>query len=147
MARLPNSIASICLYHHLPYIRRCQRSYLMLKVVLTALEKDPHKRFASVQAFAAALEQASQGGLSARAVLPPELTRQSQPLVQPHLVTGTSPCCHYNQPIGLLHQANRYHQQRRSLLLLKCHLSQRESLYSLVNPNCPNVALHDVQWC
>ena len=61
------------------------------KVVLTALEKDPHKRFASVQAFAAALEQASQGGLSARAVLPPESTRQSQPLVQPHLVTGTSP--------------------------------------------------------
>ena len=61
------------------------------KVVLTALEKDPHKRFASVQAFAAALEQASQGGLSARAVLPPESTRQSQPLAQPHLVAGTSP--------------------------------------------------------
>src|SRR5271157_4824751 len=28
------------------------------QVVLTALEKDPHKRFASVQAFAVALEQA-----------------------------------------------------------------------------------------
>lgn len=32
------------------------------QVVLTALEKEPQKRFASVQAFATALEQASQGG-------------------------------------------------------------------------------------
>jgi hypothetical protein len=30
------------------------------QVVLTALAKDPHQRFASVQAFATALEQASQ---------------------------------------------------------------------------------------
>jgi Tol biopolymer transport system component len=43
-------------------------------VVLKALEKDPHRRFASVQEFAAALEQACQDVLSATTLLFPNYT-------------------------------------------------------------------------
>ena len=50
------------------------------QVVLTALEKDPHKRFASVQAFATALEQACQTAPSHPIALPSELPSPSQPL-------------------------------------------------------------------
>ncbi len=49
------------------------------EVVLTALAKDPQQRFANVQAFAHALEQASQRA-SSRVVLPPtEIRLRSQP--------------------------------------------------------------------
>lgn len=54
------------------------------KVVMKALAKEPKERFASVQAFATALEQASQSGQSQPLVLPkpaklPSQSEQSQP--------------------------------------------------------------------
>jgi WD40 repeat protein len=48
-------------------------------VVMKALTKDPKKRFASVQAFATALEQASQSGQSQPSVNLREVTPLSQP--------------------------------------------------------------------
>lgn len=48
------------------------------QVVLTALAKDPKGRFATVQAFATALEQASQSGQSQPLVLPKPVTPPSQ---------------------------------------------------------------------
>lgn len=50
------------------------------QVVLTALAKDPKERFASVQAFATALEEACQTAPSRPIVLPPKLPSPSQPL-------------------------------------------------------------------
>jgi len=55
-------------------------------VVMKALAKDLHQRFATVQAFSTALEQASQSGQSQPAVLltpvtPPSQSEQSQPSV------------------------------------------------------------------
>jgi WD40 repeat protein len=48
------------------------------QVVLIALAKDPHQRFATVQAFATALEQASQSGQSQTFILPKPVTPSSQ---------------------------------------------------------------------
>jgi eukaryotic-like serine/threonine-protein kinase len=45
---------------------------------MTALKKDPHERFASVKAFAVALEQASQESTS-QAVVAPRAVRSSPP--------------------------------------------------------------------
>ena len=53
-------------------------------VVLKALAKDPQQRFASVQAFATALEQASQSGLQ-RAALPLRNTPAPSPAVPPRV--------------------------------------------------------------
>ncbi len=50
------------------------------EVVLTALAKDPKERFATIQAFATALEQACQAGLSRPIALQSELPSPSQPL-------------------------------------------------------------------
>jgi serine/threonine protein kinase len=55
------------------------------EVVMTALAKDPHQRFGSVQAFANALEQASQSTRTSSTITPP-----SQPLVQPGSATSSS---------------------------------------------------------
>ena len=49
------------------------------QVVLTALEKDPHKRFGSVKAFAIALEQASQSAPSRSSILSQAPTIPDQP--------------------------------------------------------------------
>ena len=48
------------------------------QVVLTALAKDPHRRFATVQAFATALEQASQSRQSQTLILPEPVMPSSQ---------------------------------------------------------------------
>ncbi len=48
------------------------------QVVLTALEKDPQKRFASVRAFATALELASQPSLSTIVVNPPQSSQLAE---------------------------------------------------------------------
>jgi len=50
------------------------------QVVLTALEKDPHKRFRSVQAFATALEQASRADQPRSSVLSQAPTVPNHPL-------------------------------------------------------------------
>ncbi|HEX3640820.1 MAG TPA: protein kinase, partial [Ktedonobacteraceae bacterium] len=56
------------------------------RVVLTALTKDPHQRFATVQAFATALEQASQ------AIVPPQWnTAPFQPTPPPPALTALTP--------------------------------------------------------
>ena len=51
------------------------------KVVMTALEKDPHKRFASIQTFATALEEACQTALFHPVPLPTEIGPSSSPLL------------------------------------------------------------------
>jgi eukaryotic-like serine/threonine-protein kinase len=61
------------------------------QVVLIALEKDPYKRFASIQAFARALEQAYQRVSSTTVALPSESIPQSQPLPSTDVVVATSP--------------------------------------------------------
>jgi hypothetical protein len=59
-------------------------------VVLTALAKDPHQRFASAQAFATALEQASQTKQSV--TMSPQLkTGSSQPTLPPVSVVLAPP--------------------------------------------------------
>lgn len=50
------------------------------EVVMTALAKDPKERFATIQAFAIALEQACQAGLLCRIALQPELSSPNPPL-------------------------------------------------------------------
>jgi len=57
------------------------------QVVLTALEKEPHKRFASVRAFATALEKAGQPLLSTKVVTPPE---SPGPIIVPTLSSQSS---------------------------------------------------------
>lgn len=63
-------------------------------VVLTTLEKDPHKRFGSVQAFATALEQACQV-TSSSPVTPP---LQVMPLSDPALTTNEGVAISLSQP-------------------------------------------------
>lgn len=58
-------------------------SPLLEEVVLTALSKEPEKRFASVKAFAMALEQAYQEAINHPAVLTAELPTLNQPLPPP----------------------------------------------------------------
>jgi serine/threonine protein kinase len=60
------------------------------QVVLTALAKDPHQRFASVQAFANALEQASQQKPSF-AVPPPRNTAPSRSTLSPPMTPVRTP--------------------------------------------------------
>src|SRR5205823_1243409 len=55
------------------------------QVVMTALAKDPKQRFASVQAFATALEQACQIGLSRPANLTSEPPMPNQPAQSPKI--------------------------------------------------------------
>lgn len=59
------------------------------EVVMTALAKDPHSRFGSVQAFATAFEQASQIVPTHQGVVPAQLIdeKRSTPLSQPLLST------------------------------------------------------------
>src|SRR6266487_317278 len=64
------------------------------QVVMTALEKDPYKRFASMRAFAIALEQACQRASSPPIALPPELLSPHGPSLSTNTV-ATSPS---NQP-------------------------------------------------
>ena len=52
------------------------------QVVLTALAKDPHQRFATIQAFATALEQASQSD-SSLSIVSPEQSPQPNILINP----------------------------------------------------------------
>lgn len=62
----------------------------MERVVLTALEKDPYKRFRSVKAFATALEQASRAK-PGQITAPPHPPSQPQPLViEPAIVRPAS---------------------------------------------------------
>lgn len=61
------------------------------QVVLTALEKDPHRRFASVQAFAKALEQASMTGQAAAPYAPTILVKPPTPVTLPPTVAAPSP--------------------------------------------------------
>jgi len=63
------------------------------QVVLTALAKDPHQRFASVQAFAIALEQASQTSAApSETQLPTKLATQvSQSYIPTELVASMLP--------------------------------------------------------
>jgi len=56
-------------------------------IVMTALAKDPKQRFASVRAFATALEQASQLGPSQLATSPRGITPPSEPLPRTVLAT------------------------------------------------------------
>ncbi len=67
------------------------------QVVMTALAKDPHQRFASVQAFATALEQASQPSQPAQSqLLAPTVIAPSSPL--PPTVLATPPYPSVAQP-------------------------------------------------
>jgi len=58
------------------------------RVVMTALAKDPHQRFANVQMFALALEEASLSALPSQSPLPVGASPASQPL---QLKIGTPP--------------------------------------------------------
>ena len=83
------------------------------QVVLTALEKDPHRRFANVQAFATALEQACQAELSQHGTLlievPPQrglsLSSETVSTILPNQLpqstkaVGIPPVNHRNQPV------------------------------------------------
>lgn len=57
------------------------------RVVMIALEKDPHNRFASIQAFAIALEQASQGVASSTL----QSIKPTGPEKTPLVITRTTP--------------------------------------------------------
>src|SRR5207237_7736945 len=54
------------------------------QVVLRALEKDPHRRFESVQAFATALQRAYQATPSHQGALPKEVPLPSEPSLLAH---------------------------------------------------------------
>jgi D-xylose transport system substrate-binding protein len=60
------------------------------QVVMTALAKDPKARFGSVQAFATALEQASQPAPSHQVVLPSEDPHSNQPLSSMNVAAASS---------------------------------------------------------
>jgi hypothetical protein len=77
-------------YHHLQTAPPALRNYFSTipraveSVMLKALAKDPRDRWASVQAFATGLEQASQQtAVSASALRPVSLLPLEQPVVPP----------------------------------------------------------------
>jgi serine/threonine protein kinase len=61
------------------------------QVVLTALEKDPHRRFENVQAFAAALEKACQTTQSHLGAFPREITPPTKPSLPSESVSTVLP--------------------------------------------------------
>lgn len=65
-------------------------SPLVEQVVLTALAKDPQRRFASVQAFSTALEQACQSAPILPVTSPTEVSQASQHLLTPGISSETS---------------------------------------------------------
>src|SRR5262249_50684354 len=82
-------------------------------VVLQALEKDPHQRFASVQEFAAAFEKAYQDALPATTALPAKLPIQ-------HSFTASGQATSYSEPTlpesKLLATPIKHRISRRALL-------------------------------
>src|SRR5437660_708206 len=60
------------------------------QVVLTALEKDPHRRFGSMQAFATALEQACEAAPTRPVTLSPEIGSPRQPSLPSDGITALS---------------------------------------------------------
>jgi hypothetical protein len=71
--------------------------------VLTALEKDPHKRFGSVKAFATALEQGGQSAQSHSSVLSQAPTVPHQVLQPPKMVSQMSKQTMVPSPSGVAH--------------------------------------------
>ena len=61
------------------------------QVVMKALEKDPHRRFESVQVFAIALEQACQLAPSYESVLPIQVPLSSEPALSSGTIEAVSP--------------------------------------------------------
>ncbi len=61
------------------------------QVVLTALEKDPHKRFATIQAFATALEQACQPAPAHQVASPTEVPPSNEPSLPSETVATVLP--------------------------------------------------------
>ncbi len=70
------------------------------QVVLTALAKDPHQRFATVQAFATALEQARQAKPSV-AVPPQRNTAPSRSTLSPPPIASTPPMTPVRTPVEI----------------------------------------------